>query len=122
MRQYIFHRGDSFYPIELKDDTDATTNAKANPGTTMVTTLNGKMIWACDEIKAGLLGTFKSRVETLDALYRRFTKELEKMEPGFAVRFSNTMVDTLLFAIDEALKVNGENDADNIIGTALRVV
>lgn len=42
---YIFHRGTTWYPIELRNDADAVANAKCNPGTTLVTNQNGKEIW-----------------------------------------------------------------------------
>lgn len=45
MREYIFHRGKTFYIIELKNDQDAIENAWFNKGTTKVTDLNGKVIW-----------------------------------------------------------------------------
>ena len=45
MKTYIFHRGDKWYPIELKDDKHAIANAKCNPGTTKVTTLDKRVVW-----------------------------------------------------------------------------
>lgn len=42
---YIFHRGDKWYPLELKDDKTAIANAKCNPGTTKVTTLDKRVVW-----------------------------------------------------------------------------
>jgi hypothetical protein len=42
---YIFHRGDMWYPIELRDDADAVANAKCNPGTTLVTDHQGREVW-----------------------------------------------------------------------------
>lgn len=45
LKTYIFHRGDMWYPIELKDDADAIRNAKHNEGTTKVTDKNGRIVW-----------------------------------------------------------------------------
>lgn len=36
MEFYIFTRSDGFYPLELRDDTDAIRNAEMNPGTQTV--------------------------------------------------------------------------------------
>ncbi len=44
-KTYIFHRGETFYPIDLYDDADAIKNAQWNPGTTLVTDTKGKIIW-----------------------------------------------------------------------------
>lgn len=45
-REYIFHRKDTWYPIELYDDKDAIQQAKNNPGTTAVEdAVTGKIIW-----------------------------------------------------------------------------
>ena len=49
---YIFHRsgndGAFFYPVDLKDDADALENVKCNPGTTKVTTPEGRTVWEGD--------------------------------------------------------------------------
>jgi len=42
---YIFHRKDGWYPIYLKDDKDAATNAENNSGTTKVTDEKGRVVW-----------------------------------------------------------------------------
>lgn len=42
---YIFHRGNTWYSIELYGDEDAIKNALYNKGTTKVTNLFGKVIW-----------------------------------------------------------------------------
>lgn len=48
MTTYIFHRGDIWYPIELKNDDDAVANAIINKGTTKVTnTHTNKVVWSC---------------------------------------------------------------------------
>ena len=44
-KTYIFHRGDKWYRLELKDDKTAIANAKCNPGTTKVTTLDKRIVW-----------------------------------------------------------------------------
>lgn len=36
MTTYLFFREDTFYPLGLKDDTEAIENALCNPGTTKV--------------------------------------------------------------------------------------
>lgn len=45
---YIFHRGDHWYPLELRDDDDAIENAQHNPGTTKVTDSTKRVIWPLD--------------------------------------------------------------------------
>lgn len=36
MELYVFFREDGFYPLELRDDSDARRNAESNPGTIRV--------------------------------------------------------------------------------------
>lgn len=46
MNLYIFFRGDHFYPLELKNDTDAIANAECNPETTRVgNAITGEIVW-----------------------------------------------------------------------------
>ena len=49
MKTYIFHRGEMWYPIELRDDNDAEINALHNKGTTKVTDIDGNVIWSLSE-------------------------------------------------------------------------
>lgn len=45
MTIYIFFREEGWYPLTLRDDSDAILNAEQNPGTLKVENLNGELIW-----------------------------------------------------------------------------
>jgi len=45
MKSYIFYREKNWYVIDLKDDKDAIANAKCNPGTIKVETLDKRVVW-----------------------------------------------------------------------------
>jgi len=46
MTTYIFFREDGWYPLELKDDSDACANARCNPGTLRVeNALTKQVVW-----------------------------------------------------------------------------
>lgn len=46
MKTYIFFRPEGFYPVELRDDTEAKQTAEKNSGTLRVESLNGRLVWA----------------------------------------------------------------------------
>lgn len=50
LKLYIFYRGNNWYPIGLKDDADAISNARCNPGTTKVTNEKGKVIFEVEKV------------------------------------------------------------------------
>lgn len=51
MELYIFHRGDMFYPIELRNDADARRNAVNNKGTTkVINAITKEVVWAADAV------------------------------------------------------------------------
>jgi hypothetical protein len=47
---YIFHRIHNgkpvFYPVELPNDAEVLPNVESNPGTTKVTTPDGRIVWS----------------------------------------------------------------------------
>lgn len=58
---------------------------------------------------------FKSRIETLDELYKRFRQELHGLDFNNAVAYSSPMADCFLMAIAELQAYNGRRTADRII-------
>ncbi len=48
-QEYIFHRAEGFYIIELYDDADAIKGAEFNKGTIKVTNIYGVQIWPVTE-------------------------------------------------------------------------
>ena len=63
LKQYIFFRGDFFYPIVLRGDQDAVENAMVNPGTTKVTDIHGKVVWELKPVEPTELGSISSMCE-----------------------------------------------------------
>lgn len=45
MALYIFFRDGTFYPLELRDDAEARSNADYNPGTVRVEDIKGRVVW-----------------------------------------------------------------------------
>ena len=52
---YIFFRKEGWYPLVLRDDEDARTNAETNPGTVRVENIDGRVIWQPTEKRASVL-------------------------------------------------------------------
>lgn len=46
---FLFYRADVgrefFYPVKLPSESEVLPNVEANPGTTKVTTLDGRVVW-----------------------------------------------------------------------------
>lgn len=52
MNLYLFFRDEGFYPLELKDDSDAKRNAECNPGTIRVeNAITEAVIWVAPTTK-----------------------------------------------------------------------
>lgn len=55
MQPYFFYRmhngKEMFYPVELIDDNAAVVNAEHNKGTTMVTKVDGTVVWINPTLK-----------------------------------------------------------------------
>jgi hypothetical protein len=42
---YVFIRDGMFYPLDLRNDTEARENAECNPGTIRVEDATGRIVW-----------------------------------------------------------------------------
>ena len=73
-----------------------------------------------EEREDGLRQSYESRIETLNALYKRFMLRLGELDHDNAISYSTPMCDVLLLAISDLENKKEMTDINNTINNILK--